>query len=488
MESPRFPRRSSLFGLEPLEKRLALAGVVTFSDVDGDAVTVKSSKGTTADLQAAVVLQASGAGNQLRAIDLTAAVFQGTTLSVTAKANGAGDGRVHVGQIDATGRDLKAVTVAGDLGRIRVGDSTFATAAIASLAVQSLGAYGTTTGAPNLQTQITGRAGSITIAGNVEGAALGHAGSDGAWVSSLKIGGSMVEGYVTGRYKTVSIGADLVGGAAASSGNIDAAMKSISIAGDVIGSTGILSGNVSGSSTTKVVIKGNVQGSSGAFSGMVRAGSIVVEGDVSGGAGILSGSIGSGLVGSTVITVKGSIFGGTGDFSGWVVAETLKSISVGGGVTGLLTEPVGISARFSIGSVKIGQTFRRAVIRAGYGAEISPYGPYDSTKAPSVATIGSVTIGGNCLESSIVAGATPGPLGYGIGDTVTAGSTECSIGPIKIGGGVTENTALTSYGFVGRSIKSLSIAGQKRPLPAPGQTASIDGTDVRIHLLPVSLG
>lgn len=486
MEHPRLHRRSLLRGLESLEARLVLAGQVNFTDVDGDAVTVKSSKGTTADLQAAVVLQASGVGNQLRAINLTAPVFQGTTLSVTVKANGATDGRVHVGQIDATGRDLKTVTVAGDLGRIRVGDPTFATSAVASLAVQSLGALGISTGAPDLQTQIVGRAGSIKVAGDVGRVQLQHTGSDSAWVSSLKIGGSLVGGRVFGRYTTVSIGADLVGNA--DSGYIDAAMKSISIGGDVIGSSGLFGGTVFGSSSTKAVIRGNVQGSSGAFSGMVRAGSIVVEGDVFGGGGLLSGSIGSDLGGSTMITVKGSMYGGTGHLSGWVVADTLKSISVSGGVTGLLANPVGISARFSIGSVKIGQTFRRAVIRVGYGAEISPYGTYDDTKVQSAATIGSVTIGGNCIESSIVAGVTPGPLGYGVGDTVTAGSTECTIGPIKIGGGVTESTALTSYGFVGRSIKSLSIAGQKRTLPAPGQTASIDGTDVRIHVLPISLG
>ena len=472
---------------EPLEARLALAGLVTFVDVDGDAVTVKSSKGTTADLQAAVVLQASGVGNQLRAINLTATVFQGTTLSVAVKSNGASDGRVNIGQIDATGRDLKSVTVAGDLGRIVVGDSNFATSAIASLTVQSLGAFGISTGALNLQTSITGRAGSIKITGDVVGAALTHSGSDTAWVSGLKIGGSLVEGYVSGRYTTVSIGGDVVGGAGLARGHIYASMKSISIGGDVIGSTGAASGYVSGMSATKVVVKGDVQGASGFDSGVVRAGSIVVEGDVSGGSGFLSGSLGADLGGQTAITVKGSIYGGTGQYSGWVIADTVKSISVGGGVSGLLTQPVGISARFTIGTVKIGQTLRRAVIRVGYGAD-SPHPPYNAGDVLSAATIGSVTVGGNCIESSIVAGATPGPLGYGVGDTVTAGNSECSIGAIKIGGGVTENTALTSYGFVGRSIKSLSIAGQKRTLPAPGQTASIDGTDVRIHVLPISLG
>lgn len=47
-------RRTSLV-LESLESRLALAAVVTFTDIDGDVVTAKTSKGTNADLATALV-------------------------------------------------------------------------------------------------------------------------------------------------------------------------------------------------------------------------------------------------------------------------------------------------------------------------------------------------------------------------------------------------------------------------------------------------
>lgn len=481
MKREKSSRRSARYGMESLESRLALAGVVSFIDVDGDSVTVKSSKGTTADLQAALILQPSGSGSQLRSINLTSPVFQGTSLSVTAVSNGWSEGRVHVGQIDATGRDLKAVTVAGDLGRIQVGDGTSATPAFSSLTLQSLGAYGVSTGATNLETLVTGRAGNIKIQESIFDATILQFASTPGPIKSLSVGGSLVRGLVSGNVSSITVGADVVGGAGENSGVIFVSAKSISIGGYVAGSTGLGSGRVI-SDSGKILIKGAVIGAVGSGSGAVQGKSIVVEGDVSGGTGARSGSL-SGL-GAAVIEVKGSMSGGGGDFSGWVIADTLKSISVGGSVTGLPFKPVGISAESSIGSVKIGGILRRAIIRAGFGA---PHGDYDEQfDDPSVASIGSVAIAGNCIESSIVAGATPGVLGYGLGDTVTAGNTTCAIGAIKIGGGVGESTALTTYGFVGRSIKSLSISGQKRMLPQPGQSTKIDdlpGYDVFVHII-----
>jgi len=492
-------RRSTFAHPEPLESRLALAGLVTFTDVDGDLVTVRSSKGTNADLQAALVLQASGMGSQLRAVQLTAAIFQGTKLSITAKPNATSDGRVDVGEIDATGRDLKSVTLAGDLGRIRVGDLKSATPAIVSLTVQSLGAYGTTTGAPDLQTVIKGRAGTISVSGDVVDATLIHLKSaddsslnpsDSTWVNKLTIGGSLAEGVIAGQYRTISIGGSVVGGSTADSGLISGPMKQIFIGGNVLGSSGEQSGSIRGSAGTRAVIKGSLSGSSGKYSGSVIAASIVVGKDVTGGDGLLSGSIGNfsstaSENSPTTITIGGSLFGGAGQLSGLLYADIVKSVSVGGDVSGSMTQPVQIAGRSAIGTVRIGQTMRQATVRVGYGGG---FGDYASGDEASASTIGAVTIGGNFVESSIVAGAAPGPLGFGVGDTTQEGSTKCTIGSIRIGGSVMEDTALTSYGIVGRSIKSLSIAGQKQTLPSPGQSVPIDGTDVRVHILPISLG
>src|SRR5688572_12817227 len=119
--------------IEALETRIAPAAVFTFTDVDGDLVTIKTSKGTNAELAAIItkmeVVPGTTPKEQLQKIDFSAnaAVFAGTNLTITAKrtADG-GDGLVNVGYVDAADSDggtslqLGVVKIAGDLGRIRV--------------------------------------------------------------------------------------------------------------------------------------------------------------------------------------------------------------------------------------------------------------------------------------------------------------------------------------------------------------------------------
>jgi hypothetical protein len=92
--------------IELLEARIAPAAVFTYTDVDGDDVTIKTSKGTNADLVAILTRVPTGLGEELQRIDFSAApldgagksVFHGTNLSITAKRTSAGgDGRVNVG-------------------------------------------------------------------------------------------------------------------------------------------------------------------------------------------------------------------------------------------------------------------------------------------------------------------------------------------------------------------------------------------------------
>src|SRR5687768_14485228 len=90
----------ALLPIEPLEARIAPASV-TFTDVDGDKVTVTTTgPGTLALLGNVQVFD-----GQLRRLDLRDAAFQGANVSITATrdpVNG-GDGFVNVGQILATG-------------------------------------------------------------------------------------------------------------------------------------------------------------------------------------------------------------------------------------------------------------------------------------------------------------------------------------------------------------------------------------------------
>src|SRR5262249_15419697 len=141
-------RRLALLSVEELEPRrapavLVNAHTVTFTDVDGDMATVKTSQGTLSP--APFTFAARGLGEQLQRLDLnTQPAFAGAKLTITAKRTAAGDGFVNVGAILARdtgtglGIDLGAVKVHGDLGRITAGDSTTATRGLKALAVQSL--------------------------------------------------------------------------------------------------------------------------------------------------------------------------------------------------------------------------------------------------------------------------------------------------------------------------------------------------------------
>jgi hypothetical protein len=150
--------------LERLETRDAPATLVsatkmTYQDIDGDNVSVTFSKPI---LNAGNVnnIFTFGLGNvngsnalkqRLLEIDLAGvAAASGTTITTSAVHSSVtgGDGFAELGHIDATGIDLGAVTIDGDLGRILAGDATTKTTALAALTVQSLGRYGLSTSAP----------------------------------------------------------------------------------------------------------------------------------------------------------------------------------------------------------------------------------------------------------------------------------------------------------------------------------------------------
>jgi len=161
--------------IEPLEPRIAPASL-TFSDVDGDNVIITISKGDVNDIANAILLSPfQGLGQQLRQLDLTTApagTFDGASITITATPNSDhdGDGRVNVGYIKATGIDLGAVTIDGDLAKLGAGDATLTTPGVKSLSVVSLGRFDTTTGAPDAFTQIQGPLGSLKVAHDMIGA------------------------------------------------------------------------------------------------------------------------------------------------------------------------------------------------------------------------------------------------------------------------------------------------------------------------------
>ena len=165
----------------------------TYRDVDGDTVTIKSSKGglTAGRLQFSDPNEIGGA--QLQKLTLDAG-FAGASITITAKPGPlGGNGFVNIGFIDATGVDLAAVTLAGDLGRIHAGTigGSAKVPALKTLAVQSIWMLGTSTqiSGGTLTSDIKGALGKLTVKGDLRGE-LSITDADGK-LGAATIGGSI---------------------------------------------------------------------------------------------------------------------------------------------------------------------------------------------------------------------------------------------------------------------------------------------------------
>src|SRR5688572_11740848 len=94
--------RSRAASLELLEARIAPAAVFSFTDADGDTVTVKTSAGTSEHLATGTTV----IDGQLQKLDLSMATwgaeFAGAAITFSVKkAAATGDGRAHVGYLNA---------------------------------------------------------------------------------------------------------------------------------------------------------------------------------------------------------------------------------------------------------------------------------------------------------------------------------------------------------------------------------------------------
>ncbi|HEX8297415.1 MAG TPA: hypothetical protein VF593_14010 [Chthoniobacteraceae bacterium] len=258
---------------EPLEARIAPAGVFTYTDLDGDLVTIKTSQGSNADLAATGVLTFSSpdaaSPRFLQKIDLSlnASVFAGTNLSLTVKRGPDGDGLAHVGAIDASaeaggvGIDLGKVTIKGDLGQIDAGDATvtIASPAVKLLSVRSMGSFGLVTqgAVGDLVSDFAGSLVALKVSGDLRGVYLHAAGGTGdaeAAFGSIQIRGSVIGGTANNSGKlecfgtagVVKIGGSLEGGAGERAGSLyfRRGADAISIRGSVVGGAGFSSGTI----------------------------------------------------------------------------------------------------------------------------------------------------------------------------------------------------------------------------------------------------
>ena len=169
----------------------------TFTDADGDRVTITITRGalTTDHFQLTGANAVGGA--TLRTIDLAGdAQFAGAKLKISAQRGPVGgDGFANIGHLDAAGIDLGKVSIKGDLGRITAGDGDAAQPALKALTVTSLGLRGLDTqggiGA-SLTSHLAGAVSKVTVKTNVSGIEFLTTGDLGAFSVKASVADSTI--------------------------------------------------------------------------------------------------------------------------------------------------------------------------------------------------------------------------------------------------------------------------------------------------------
>jgi hypothetical protein len=344
------------------------AKMVTYTDVDGDLVTVKTTVGTLSGLNFTFVPAGTHGGLQLQKLDLSSPTFINSNVTFTAKRTAAGgDGFVNVGYIDALGNTLGAVSVNGDLGQI---DANAAKA----LGVLSLGKLGVSTqgAGGSLQSTFVFNLPTLIVRTDIVDASISALNFTAATVFGNVVGGAgdhsgSIE--AAGRIGALTIGGTLHGGADAESGSVIAktigALKireidggRIFVAGNPVGATATAANIKTALALGSLTVGANVRNANiligydrtGApVNADVQTGAISVAGDWEASnlsAGVKAGTDGfygsdtgavipnGGAVVSRIasITVKGQVFGtiaNTVDRFGFV-AEQIGAFTVGG--------------------------------------------------------------------------------------------------------------------------------------------------------------
>jgi hypothetical protein len=184
----------------------------TFTDVDGDRVTIKVSKGTLQVEDFTIV--PSGVGAQLALVDFSGeAEFAGANLSITAK-SAVGAAAVDVGYINASGVDLGAVLIQGDLGRIDAGNGADRKSGLLSLSADSIGKRGLQSQLPggSMQSDIAGSLQTLSLSGGMHGSNLSVRGNIGSILIHGRVSGSSIRS--DGKIAAINIAGDFAGDAA----------------------------------------------------------------------------------------------------------------------------------------------------------------------------------------------------------------------------------------------------------------------------------
>ena len=280
--------------IELLEDRIAPATllpggkIVTFTDIDGDLVTVKFSKPVLTAGNVGTVFQFAGSvfadtgAQQLGTLNVAGlgATASGVDISITAKrsATTGGNGAVDLGGLNASnvnfatgvgaGIDLGKVIVQGNLNFIDAGDAKLDTLAINSLDVLTLGAV-----SDGVESSIFGSVGTFKVRSDLQGYInVGATPGNGAkaGIKTFTVGSSVGPGFdsedagrvaVSGTVGTATIGHDLRGGDMNRCGYLQVFgdLTQLTVGGSVVGGAGLLTGSIIVSGAVgKVTIKGDL--------------------------------------------------------------------------------------------------------------------------------------------------------------------------------------------------------------------------------------
>jgi hypothetical protein len=408
--------------IEPLELRIAPATLlpggkgVTYTDLDGDLVTLK----TTLPVQSFqfifdTTFETEGP-QQLRLIDFTEGSVGTFSVTMTVKRGPQGDGLANVGEF-RTDEDMETVTIKGDLGRLIVGDADPAKPGIKALNVNSLGALGTATQLPggSIVSNITGGMGTLKVRSDLMGVVnvLDATEVGSGKLGSATIGGSMIgdtavlSGVIAtgGDIGSVTVKGNIRGGDVAGSGQINAggSIGNVVVGGSLLGNSGGSPGSnvVDAPFGSGAIIAGRVLSLEGAIK------SVTIGGDMHGDSGTGSGSIligqGVGDIGS--VTVKGSMLGGTGNYSGMIWTNgALGKLTVGGSI-------VGNSGTYFVAEDEVGQVWAGGqvgpvkVTGDVIGGSGNGSGRIETREGIASVTIGgSLVVGNGSLSGAIKAG------------------------------------------------------------------------------------
>ncbi len=192
----------------------------TFTDVDGDDVSVKTSRGQfTPEMFELIPTGNFVGGSALQTIKVSGASdFAGAKISITAKRGAfGGNGAVNLEKFDATGINLNKVTLDGALGFILAGSGANGTPAIKKLTAQSLGAFGISSIPQNglaLASELNGDLGKLIITSDIRDTSFRVMGS----ANSISVRGSVIDSQLHADFDfgSIKITGDLLGTSAGS--------------------------------------------------------------------------------------------------------------------------------------------------------------------------------------------------------------------------------------------------------------------------------